>query len=143
MFAPQIGMPTTKTTSYKVILPFYLYASLSFLAGCVLLFTSNQACLNHYFHPHILAITHTMALGWATMIILGASHQLVPVLIEGRLYSEKLAFISFVFAAIGIPLLVYGFYVFDMGTPAKWGGAFYSTCRAYLSCKYSDKYPEG
>jgi hypothetical protein len=124
MFAPQIGMPTTKTTSYKVILPFYLYASLSFLAGCVLLFTSNQAFLNHYFHPHILAITHTMALGWATMIILGASHQLVPVLIEGRLYSEKLAFISFVFAAIGIPLLVYGFYVFDMGTPAKWGGHF-------------------
>ena len=124
MFAPQIGMPTTKTTSYKVILPFYLYASLSFLAGCVLLFTSNQAFLNHYFHPPILAITHTMALGWATMIILGASHQLVPVLIEGRLYSEKLAFISFVFAAIGIPLLVYGFYVFDMGTPAKWGGHF-------------------
>jgi len=47
---------------------------------------------------------------------------LVPVLIEGRLYSIKLAYSSFLLAALGIPMLVYGFYVFDMGWPAKWGG---------------------
>jgi hypothetical protein len=63
-----------------------------------------------------------MALGWGTMIILGASHQLVPVLIERSLYSIKLAYASFVLAAIGIPMLAYGFYIFDMGWPAKWGG---------------------
>lgn len=63
-----------------------------------------------------------MALGWGTMIILGASHQLVPVLIESKLYSNILAYISFILAAIGIPLLVYGFYVFDMRWPAQWGG---------------------
>lgn len=58
------------------------------------------------------------------MVILGASHQLVPVLIEGKLYSNKLAYTSFVLAAIGIPLLCYGFYEFNMGAPAKWGGRF-------------------
>ena len=63
-----------------------------------------------------------MALGWGTMMILGASHQLVPVLIEHSLYSNKLAYTSFLLAATGIPLLAYGFYVFDMGWPAKWGG---------------------
>jgi len=52
---------------------------------------------------------------------LGASHQLVPVLIEGRLYSNKLAYSSFILAAVGIPLLVYGFYFFNMGWPAQWG----------------------
>jgi uncharacterized membrane protein len=62
-----------------------------------------------------------MALGWGTMIILGASYQLVPVLIEGKLYSTALAYASFVLAAVGIAFLVYGFYTFNMGWPAQWG----------------------
>lgn len=114
----------TKNTSHKVVLPFYLYAALSFLAATVFLFFSTSAFTHHYFHPQTLAITHLMALGWGTMMILGASHQLIPVLIEGQLYSNKLAYVSFALAAIGIPLLVYGFYVFNMGWPAKWGGRF-------------------
>ncbi len=113
---------SSHTTSYKIVLPFYLYAAASFLAAALLLFLSAADFKGHFFQPHILAITHIIALGWGTMIILGASHQLVPVIIEGKLYSEKLAYISFVLAAIGIPLLVYGFYIFDMGSPAKWGG---------------------
>ncbi|MBW7846852.1 MAG: cytochrome C oxidase subunit I [Bacteroidales bacterium] len=116
------GTSPAKTTSYKVVLPFYFYAALSLLVASFFLFTSDRAFLHHYFHPHLLAITHLMALGWGTMVILGASHQLVPVLIEGKLYSEKLAHASFILAAVGIPLLVYGFYFFDMGHPAKWGG---------------------
>ena len=113
-----------KNTTYKVVLPFYLYASFSFLVCTIILFFSAEAFTQHYFHPHVLAVTHIMALGWGTMIILGASHQLVPVLIEGELYSEKLAFCSFALAAIGIPMMGYGFYVFDMGWQIKWGGRF-------------------
>lgn len=115
---------TVKNTAYKVVLPFYLYAAISFLAATIFLLLSTEAFTGHYFHPHILAITHTMALGWGTMVILGASHQLVPVLIEAKLYSNLLAYISFILAATGIPLLVYGFYIFDMGWPAQWGGCF-------------------
>src|SRR5436189_1254881 len=98
-----------KNTTHKVVLPFYLYAAISFLLTTLLLFFSSAAFNQHYFHPHVLAITHAMALGWGTMIILGASHQLVPVLIEGRLYSNRLAYLSFILAAVGIPLLVCGF----------------------------------
>jgi hypothetical protein len=124
MFVAANTNTTVKNTTHKVVLPFYLYAALSLLAATVLLFFSAEAFTQHYFHPHILAITHIMALGWGTMIILGASHQLVPVLIERSLYSTRLALASFILAAIGIPLLVYGFYVFNMGWPAKWGGHF-------------------
>lgn len=113
---------SSKSTSHRVVLPFYVYAAISFLASTILLLTSSEAFLGHYFHPQILAITHIMALGWGTMIILGASHQLVPVLIEGKLYSNKLAYMSFIFAAVGIPFLVYGFYTFDMGLPSRLGG---------------------
>jgi hypothetical protein len=113
---------TIQNTSFKVVLPFYIYGALAFLAGTLLLVFSSESFTSHYFHPHTLATTHAIALGWGTMLILGASHQLVPVLIEGKLYSNKLAAACFISAAIGIPLLVYGFYVFNIGWPARWGG---------------------
>src|SRR6187551_1457625 len=108
-----------KNTSYKVVLPFYLYAGIALLIATVLTLFSTPAFLQHYFYPNTLAITHVMALGWGTMMILGACHQLVPVLIEGKLYSNALAYLSFAFAGIGIPLLVTGFYQFDFGWPAQ------------------------
>ncbi len=111
-----------KTTSPKLVLPFYLYAAVSFLCAAVLLLFSVKDFTGHYFNPHMLAITHIMALGWCTMIILGASHQLVPVIIEGSLFSPFLARSSFIFSAIGIPVLVYGFYQFNMGWPSRMGG---------------------
>ena len=111
-----------RNTTYKVVIPFYAYAALSFLAATVLLFFSGNAFTQHYFHPHTLAITHTMALGWGTMIILGASHQLVPVLIEAKLFSNFLAYTSFVLAAVGIPMLVCSFFHFQMDWIAQTGG---------------------
>lgn len=122
MFPAFGNTSSIKTTSYKVVLPFYIYAALSFLSATILLLVSTNDFNGHYFNPHILAITHMMALGWGTMMILGASHQLVPVLIEGKLYSNFLAYATFIFAAVGIPLLAYGFYVFDMGSTARRGG---------------------
>jgi hypothetical protein len=104
-----------QTTSYKVVLPFYVFAAVSFLISCSLLLLNTDIIQQHYFNPKTLAITHLMALGWGTMIILGASHQLLPVLIEGKLDSFLLALLSFIFAAIGIPLLVTGFYLFNTG----------------------------
>lgn len=133
MFTAIGNTAIVKTTSYKVVLPFYLYAAVAFLVATILLSVSAGDFTKHYFHPHTLAITHIMALGWGTMIILGASHQLVPVLIEGSLYSNTLAYISFISAAVGIPLLAYGFYVFNMGWPAQCGGLLViSAIVAYL-----------
>lgn len=123
MVAPIASKDTVKTTSHKVVLPFYVYAAVSFIVATIILFFSSGSLLHHYFQPKVLAITHIMALGWGTMIILGASHQLVPVIIEGELFSEKLAYLSFIFAALGIPLLVYAFYVFNLGDPAICGGS--------------------
>jgi hypothetical protein len=121
MFAPAGNIALQKTTSYKVVLPFYIYAAVSFFVACILLLTSTAAFHQHYFTPQTLALTHILALGWGTMIILGASHQLVPVLIEGKLFSNTLAYLAFLSAGLGIPMLVYGFYTFNMGWPAITG----------------------
>lgn len=110
-----------KNTTYKAVIPFYGYAAISFLAATVLLVLSSNAFGLHYFQPPILAVTHTMALGWGTMMILGASHQLFPVIIEGKLFSNLLAYLSFGITGLGIPLLVYAFYTFNMNFPAQCG----------------------
>ncbi|HLV39813.1 hypothetical protein, partial [Xanthomarina sp.] len=120
MFVPS-GSSPIKNTSHKVVIPFYGYAAVSFLLATILMMLKTDAFTQHYFNPYTLAITHTMALGWGTMIILGASHQLFPVLIEGKLHSNVLAHLSFYFAAVGIPLLIFAFYKFDMGIIAQTG----------------------
>jgi len=121
-----VGPGTTgglqQTTDYRVVLPFYLFATFSFLIATLLLFIHTDIVSSHYFNPHTLAITHVMALGWGTMIILGASHQLVPVLVEGKLDSYLLAWLTFIFTAIGIPILIVGFYIFHTGWVLKTGG---------------------
>ncbi|MCC6182742.1 MAG: cytochrome c oxidase subunit I [Bacteroidia bacterium] len=104
-----------KTTNYKVVLPFYLYASISFIVATALLLVHTNLTKAHHFNPHTLAITHILARGWGTMIILGASHQLLPVLVDGKLISDVLAHLTFIFTAIGIPILVYAFYIFQTG----------------------------
>lgn len=111
---------TTDTSA--IVIPFYLYAAFALLVSVCMLFFSAPAFTDHYFHPYTLSITHLMALGWGSMIILGASHQLVPVIADRKLYSAVLARISFYTAAIGIPLLVYGMCTFQMGVISKWGG---------------------
>jgi hypothetical protein len=45
----------------------------------------------HYYHPRLLALTHTLTLGWVTLAIMGASYQLVPVVLGRPIWSERLA----------------------------------------------------
>lgn len=104
---------TQQTTNYRVVLPFYAYASLFVVIASLLLFLNTEVVQGNFFNKQTLSIVHSMALGWGTMIIFGASYQLLPVLIEGEIYSDFLGYLTFAFTAIGIPILVYGFYVFD------------------------------
>ena len=120
MLSPSVGGLQT-TTDYKIIIPFYGYAALSILTGTILLLFNTDVLGIGFQHPHILAITHVMTLGWGTMTILGASYQLLPVLIEGELNSEFLGYLTFILSAIGIPILVIGFYTFHTGWVMKTG----------------------
>jgi len=106
---------TQKAPSKYVVLPFYIAAGLAFLVLSVMLLFSAADFTGHYFHPHILAITHTATLGWVTMIIFGASYQLLPVVIEVQLYSEKLAKWSFGLLLPGVILLVIAFWKYRLG----------------------------
>ncbi|MBI4593249.1 MAG: hypothetical protein HY728_03465 [Candidatus Rokubacteria bacterium] len=45
----------------------------------------------HYYHPRLFALTHAVTLGWITLTIMGASYQLVPIVLERPIWSERLA----------------------------------------------------
>ncbi|MGZ5303772.1 MAG: hypothetical protein ACXWDO_06660, partial [Bacteroidia bacterium] len=104
------------------VIPFYITASIAFLALCVMLFFSVSNLNAHFFQPRLLALVHTAALGWATMVIFGATYQLLPVIFENDLYSSKLAFASYLLLLPGTVLLVYSFWVFDSGIMMQAGG---------------------
>ncbi len=83
---------------------------------------SNTSLLEAYFNTKLIAITHMAVLGWASMIVFGALYQLIPVVFETELYSEKLAKFTFWIMSGSILFLTYSF----------WIGAF-STWLVYAS----------
>lgn len=106
---------TSNSPGKWVVLPHYAFAALAFLALSVLLLFSTDAFSGHYFHPKLLTLTHVAVLGWATMIIFGALYQLLPVVLDCKLYSEKLAVYTFGLLGTGTILLSYSFWYFQLG----------------------------
>lgn len=96
------GLKTNLAPSKNVVLPHFIYSTVSFLALAIMLVFSSDSLAGHYFQPSILAMTHVAVLGWATMIIFGALYQLIPVIMETSLFSEKLARINFWILGTGI-----------------------------------------
>lgn len=110
-----LGLSTQKAPSISVVLPHYIYGAVAFFVLTLLILLSSQSFIGHYFQPHLLTMTHIAALGWGTMIIFGALYQLLPVVLEVGLYSEKLARITFWLFGSGIILLAYSFWNFSVG----------------------------
>lgn len=54
--------------------------------------------------------THLFILGWATMLAMGAVYQLINVILQSEIYSEKLGLVHYAFFTIGLCGLLYGFH---------------------------------
>ena len=108
------GLSTQRAPHPSVVLPHFAFGAVSFLVlSIVLIFSTNELAM-HYFQPKILALTHIATLGWITMIIFGALYQLIPVVLEVPLFSEKLAKICFWLLALGTLLLVHAFWLMKL-----------------------------
>nr|WP_294895235.1 hypothetical protein [uncultured Pedobacter sp.] len=106
---------------YKIVIAHYLIAAFTFLALVPMLLFGVKDFTGHYFQPHLLAITHTAALGWGTVIIFGACYQLLPVILETQLYSYKLAWFGLVVFCLGLLEFVYSFWIFEPGLHMQCG----------------------
>lgn len=106
---------------YYLVILHYLLAGVCFIILCVLLLFSVKELSGHYFNPSLLAITHLAALGWGTLTIFGACYQLLPVLLECNLYSNKLPWLTFALFIPGVICLVYSFWTFEPGLHMQMG----------------------
>lgn len=107
----------------KAVLPFYATGAVAFLVLCIVMLCTPQSFTQHYFTPHLLTIVHIAALGWGTMVIFGVAHQLLPVICEQDLYSEKMASASWYTLTLGIILLTWKFWNLDTGWVMITGGS--------------------
>jgi hypothetical protein len=104
------GLQTANAPSSKIVIPHFIAGALSFLIVAILLAISTPELLTAYYNNKLIAITHIIILGWASMMVFGALYQLIPVVYETSLYSEKLASITFWLFVISVSLLSYSFW---------------------------------
>ncbi len=91
-------------------LPFLLTGAASAaLAGALLPVVAPQALLAPGF-PHVLALVHIVTLGWLTMIVMGATMQLAPVILVSSLRGATMARAQDPLSLVGVVALVSGFW---------------------------------
>lgn len=108
----------------RTIFPYYCTAAFMLVIISILTFISAADFTGHFFQPHLLAITHLTVLGWGTMIIMGATNQLMPVIADGKLYSERIPVASFILLLAGTCLLVHSFWNFNLAAVIFTGASF-------------------
>jgi len=105
------GLQTANAPSSKIVVPHFIVGAISFLIVAILLLMSSSELMTAYFENKLIAITHIAILGWASMMVFGALYQLIPVVYETSLYSEKLAQITFYLFLISVSSLSYSFWI--------------------------------
>lgn len=109
------GVASQNAPSPSLVIAHFLYGGLIWIIVTVLIMVFPNAFIGHYFNPKLLGITHLLVLGWITMIIFGALYQVIPVILEVKLYSEKWGYITFGLLAAGSLLLAIAFWRFELG----------------------------
>jgi hypothetical protein len=105
----QAGLSTKNAPSVWVVAPHFLIGTLSFFIASVFVLFNYEDLLGYHISGSVLAIVHLLILGWITLIIFGALYQLIPVVMEVKLFSEKLAFITLGSLIIGLFFLIAAF----------------------------------
>ena len=107
------NLHTDNAPDISTVKPHFLFAAIGLFAVGVLLVLSSGNFLGTYYDHHLLAVTHVAVLGWLMMLIFGSLYQLIPVIFDTALYSEKLAKFTFWFTAVSIVFLIYTFWIGD------------------------------
>jgi hypothetical protein len=103
----------------RLPLAYLTTAAAAFVAATVALPWLATELAGHYYQPRVLALTHLVTLGWITLTIMGASYQLVPVLLGQPLWSERLAWTQLGLTVTGMLGMV-GHFFFGAWSGLAW-----------------------
>jgi hypothetical protein len=115
--------PGFSANSPSILLPlrFMVTGLVAFLMGTTLLVTKPELLSTYHYSQYVIAVTHLFVLGWICTIVMGAIYQLVPVALETKLYSERLAKWQFIFHFVGIIGMVWMFWTWNMKQVGHFG----------------------
>jgi len=85
------GLATSYAPPFPIVRNHFIVSIVSYVALTFVFVLLAPWMEGHYFQPHLLGMTHLAALGWITTVMMGALYQLVPVVLETRLWSARLA----------------------------------------------------
>jgi len=91
--------------------PFILTAMISLLAGTVWLFRERALMLGHFYRPEFLSITHTITLGWISMLMMGVLVRLAPHALGVKAKSRRWLFVQYLLMLIGFTGMVFHFWI--------------------------------
>lgn len=121
---PEVGLPL-RFMGAGVVSYLLLQAALAARAG--------QIFAGPLLQPVTLAAVHLATLGWASMVMMGAYYQLVPVLLQAELHSQRVGRASFLLYAPGVALLVVGFWTWTVGAVIAGGTLAVAGIAAFLA----------
>jgi len=107
----------------SILLPlrFMVTGVLALCASVVLLLVRPEMLATYHYNQYVIAVTHLFVLGWICTIVMGAMYQLVPVALETKLYSERLARWQFVLHLVGFTGMVWMFWTWNMKQVGHFG----------------------
>ena len=110
------GMSTRHAPDARLPLWHIATGIVAALLGGIALLVRGPALLAHPLgDPPTLAVTHLFTLGWLAMTIVGATYQLVPVVLEAPLASQRLAHAGYPLLVAGVAAMVAGFWLVRPG----------------------------
>lgn len=112
---------TANAPSISLPLRFVVTGLLALALGVGWLIAQPSVLAAYHYNQYVIAATHLFVLGFLCTIVMGAMYQLVPVALETRLYSERLAKWQFVFHLIGGAGMVWMFWVWNMKQVGHFG----------------------
>lgn len=138
--SPTFAAPSVSATSAARVIPsapasalapsvtlplrFVLTGVVSLLAGMALLVARPDLLATYHYNQYAVAATHLFVLGFLCSIVMGAMYQLVPVALETRLHSERMAKWQFAFHVVGFAGMVGMFWVWNLKQVGHFGSTF-------------------
>jgi len=90
-------------------LRFFISAPIFAISAAILLLIAGPEVLHNRWLPETLAITHLLSLGFISMMMIGATFQLLPVLAGCDIYKSRISSkIIYLFVVIGVSLFTIG-----------------------------------
>ena len=118
--------PAMPAVASSVLMPmaFMITGLGSLLIAVAWLILSPTLLATYHYNQNIIALTHLFVLGWIGSVVMGATYQLVPVALETKLYSDRLARVQFAVHCVGFVGMVWMFHVWNLKQVGHFGSVF-------------------